>query len=351
MMKKTIPILVFLFSYTLCFSQRTIALKTGTFEIKNQNFYIDKVIDDRAEEHLGLVENSSDKKVKIFLENGTATAIKQFMDATLPKTSTRIPITLRVNNLRVEQAQTNIEKRTARVYIALSFFSQSKQELYKIDHYEVQIFPVSDLTEINKTHEQRIRAALEYCLWKFIDDQKVNTNDHLMKSRTVDEVTFEPYVPLGKWFNMLTFKKTKDKYSDGWNVAYTGFSDHEKDLIIPFVIGYGQSRATSNVLQERRYSSANSFSFGFGLSGYIKLMPGIYADLGVNVPVGIEFLKNLEDKKSTNFLIGVGTHQGVKIIPWQDFGIVIGAGLFQRWQTSKITKENYGFELELGINF
>ncbi len=129
-------------------------------------------------------------------------------------------------------------------YIAISFVSENEEELYKVDHYEIQVFPVSDLTEINKTHEQRIRAALEYCLWKFINDQKVNTTHNLIKNGTMskasfihEESSFEPYVPLGKWFNMLTFKKTTDKYSDGWNVAYTGFSDNEKDLIIPFVIG------------------------------------------------------------------------------------------------------------------
>ena len=358
MIKKTISILVLCFSYFLCFSQATIDLKTSILEIKNQNFYIDKVFDDRLDKHLGVVENSSNEKVKILFRNGTASTIKQFMDATLPKTSTGVPITLRVNNLKVEQAQTSIEERTARVYIALSFFSENEEELYKVDHYEIQVFPVSDLTEINKTHEQRIRAALEYCLWKFINDQKVNTTHNLIKNGTMskasfiqEESSFEPYVPLGKWFNMLTFKKTTDKYSDGWNVAYTGFSDNEKDLIIPFVIGYGQSRATSNALQERGYSSANSFALGFGLSGYIKIIPGFYADLGLNVPIGMEFLRNLEDKKFTNFLIGIGTHQGVKVIPWQDFGIVIGAGLFQKWQTSKVTSKNYGFELELGINF
>ena len=350
-MKYIITILVVIFSFTSCFSQIVIEFKADTFEIKNQNFYIDKVFDERLEEHLGVEKDQSNNKVKILFENSTAATIKQFMDATLPKTSDRVPITLRVNNLIVEQAQTSVEERTARVYIELSFFSESKEELCKVVHYEVQIFPVSSLTEINKTHEQRIRSALEYCLWKFINEQKVNTPQNLIKDRTISEASFVPYVPLSKWFNMLTFKKTTDRHSEGWNVAYTGFSDNEKDLIIPFVLGYGQSKSTSNVLQERGYSSASSFALGFGLSGYIKIIQGLYVDLGLNVPLGMEFLRDLEDKQSTNFLIGVGTHQGVKIIPWQDYGIVIGAGLFQRWQTSNVTNKNLGFELELGVNF
>jgi hypothetical protein len=77
----------------------------------------------------------------------------------------------------------------------------------------------------------------------------------------------------------------------------------------------------------------------------------LYADVGVSVPIGMEILRDLNNKKSNNFLIGIGANQGVKIIPWQDFGIVIGAGLFQRFETSKVHNMNVGFELELGINF
>jgi hypothetical protein len=280
------------------------------------------------------------------------------MDTTLPNTNDRIPITIRINNLKIEQAQTSIEERTARVYIELSFYTESGEELYKVVHYEDQVFPLSDLTEINETHEQRVRAALEYCLWSFINHQKANTPNNLIENRNMDkpnyaleESSFPTYAPLGKWFNMLTFTKITDKYNEGWNVSYTGFSDNEKDLIIPFVIGYGQSKAKSDIVQERGYSAVDSYAFGFGFNGFIEIIPGLYADLGLNIPVGMEVLGDLADKRSTNFLIGLGSHQGVKIIPWKDFGIVVGVGLFQRWQTSKIEKRNFGFELELGINF
>jgi hypothetical protein len=357
-MKKIVFILAVFFSCAICFSQTTIDLKKVPFEIKNQNFYVDNVIDDRQEPHLGVIEDHSNQKVKLRFENGTATTIKYFMDAALPKTGDRVPITLRINNLKIEEAQTSIDKRTARVYIELYFYAANGEELYKVVHYEDQVFPVSNLTEIYETHEQRIRAVLEYCLRSFINAQKANTTNILTKDGILDNAsssteasTFETYVPLGKWFNMLTFKRMTDKYNEGWNVSYTGFSDNEKDLIIPFVIGYGQSRAKSNIVQERGYRSVDSYALGLGFNGYLKITPGVYLDIGLNVPIGMEVLRDLEDKKSTNFLIGLRTNQGVKIIPWKDFGMVIGAGLFQQWQTSKVINRNIGFVLELGINF
>jgi hypothetical protein len=357
-MKKIVFILLVFFSCSASFSQTTIDLKIVPFEITNQNFYIDNVKDNRQELHLGIIEDHSNNKVKLRFENGTATTIKHFMDAVLPKTEESVPITLKVNHLKIEEAQTSIDKRTARVYVEFSFCTENGEELYKVVHYEDEVFPVSSLTEIFKTHEQRIRAALEYCLWSFINAQKANTTYNLIKDEIPDNAssakkasTFETYKPLGKWFNLLTVKRVTDKYNEGWNVSYTGFSDNDKDLIIPFVLGYGQSKSKSDVVQERGYRSVESYALGFGFNGFIKITPGVYFDLGLNVPIGVEVLRDLEDKKSTHFLIGLSANQGVKIIPWKDFGMVIGAGVFQRWQTSKVINRNFGFQLELGINF
>ncbi len=350
-MKKIVFILAVFFSCAICFSQTTIDLKKVPFEIKNQNFYIEKVLDDRQDKYIGVLEDDSGKKVGILLKHGTAETIRSFMETALPKKSNGIPVQMRINNLKIEAAQTSIDKHTARVYIALTFYSENAEKLYKISHYEDQVFPDSDVQNIHETHEQRIRAALEYCLWSFINSKKVDLPNHIIKNGNRSKVSFEPYVPLGKWFNIISFKRVLDRYNEGWEVAYTGFLDSEKDFIIPFVIGYGQSRAKSNIVQERGYRSVDSYALGLGFNGYLKITPGVYLDIGLNVPIGMEVLRDLEDKKSTNFLIGLRTNQGVKIIPWKDFGIVIGAGLFQRWQTSKTENINFGFELEVGINF
>ena len=351
-MKKIIAVLVAFFSVTFCFSQTTISLKRIPFEIKNQNFYIENVVDKRQDKLLGEIEDNSGKKETLSFLGGTEVTIKKFMDIVLPATSDKTPIHISINNLKIEQVQTSIDQRTARVYIALHFYAESGEELYKIAHYEDQVFPESDVIEIYETHEKRIRAALEYCLWSFINAQKSNTD---INTGTVnfmpDVATYKAYSPLGKWFNMLTYKRLADRYNEGWNVAYTAFSDHEKELIIPFVINYGQSRAKSNIVQERGYNSVDSYAFGFGFNGFLKISPGFYLDIGINVPIGMEVLRDLQEKKSNSFLIGLGANQGVKLIPWKDFGIVIGAGIFQRWQTSKVINKNFGFQLELGINF
>lgn len=360
-MKNIRCILVFLLSCTTGFTQENIDLKTVPFEIQDQNIYIEKVFDDRQEQHLGVVKDRSGKQLNLRLEEGASVAVKKFMDVALPKTDNRTPIHIRIKALEIQQVQTSIDEITARVYTKLSFFSEgglTGGELFSIGHYENQVFPVSNSTEIYETHEKRIRAALEYCIRGFINSQNTDTTDFTLeknKGTTVDFSTgkssLKPYVPLGKWFNLVTFKRVFDKNNEGWEISYIGFADSEKDFIVPFEISYGQFRAKSDLVRNRGYSSVDSYAFGPGFNGYIKIIPGVYADIGLNIPIGMEVLRDLENKKSNNFLIGIGANQGIKIIPWKEFGIVIGAGIFQQLQTSKVYKRNFGFELELGINF
>lgn len=341
-MKSTKYLLVFFLSCVTGFSQEDIELKAIPFIIQNQDIYIEKVFDDRPEQSLGVVKNISGKKANLKLKDGASTAIKKFMDVSLTIADNRTPIYIRIKALEIQQVQTSIDKMTARVHIRLSFFSKigsTEGELFSINHYEDEILPLSNLTEIYESHEKRIRAALEYCILSFINKPDLDTP------------VLETKSSLGKWFNLLTFKKIFNKHSEGWEVGYTGFANSEKDFIIPFEMSYGQLKAKSNLARDNGYSSVDSYVLGGGFNGYVKITSGVYVNLGVNVPIGVEVLRDLENKKSHNFLVGVGANQGLKIIPWKDFGIVIGAGLFQQVQTSKIMKRNFGFELELGINF
>ncbi len=360
-MKNLPSILVLFLGYSAIFSQTNIELKTVPFEIQYQNFYIENVFDDRPVKHLGIVKDISGNELNFQLKDGASVAIKKFMDVVLDKSDERIPITIRIKALEIKQVQTSIDEITARVYIRLAFFSEdglTKGELFNISHNEDQNFSLFNSTEIVETHEKRIRSALEYCIQSFVNTPSViakgitmgnteNTKLHFTKSRS----SIGTNVPLSRWFNLLTFKKTLDKHHHGWEVGYTGFADSDKDFIIPFEISYGQYRVKTDLVKERGYSSIDTYAFGGGFNGLFKMIPGVYINIGLNIPIGIEVLRDLEYKKLHNFLVGIGANQGIKIIPWKEFGIVIGAVIFQQLQTSKVYKRNFGFEFELGINF
>ena len=218
---------------------------------------------------------------------------------------------------------------------------------------KTRFFQISDTSELFDTHERRIRAALEYCVQGFINNYKAkNTLDlNAIQTQFITEYSIEEQSELGYWYNFLTFKKVFSKHKEGWEISYISFTDSNEDFIIPLVMSYRQNSLKSKSLKNKGYKSVNSYTLSAGLDGYLKISPGIYANIALEMSSGFEKLKDLENNKKNNFLIGLSSKQGVKIIPWKEFGIVIGAGFFQQIQNSKVYKTDFGFELELGINF
>ncbi|NMH88244.1 hypothetical protein [Flavivirga algicola] len=152
------------------------------------------------------------------------------------------------------------------------------------------------------------------------------------------------------WFDTFNFKKTFSKNYDGWKVSYIGFDDNDTDFILPFEVSFGQNSAKTEVVKRRGYKSLETFNIAPGFNGLIKLSPGIYFELGLNAPIGIEVLKDLNGTTSKSFLIGLSSNQGIKIIPWKAFGLVLGVNVFETIQSSKVFRDNLGFGFELGVN-
>jgi hypothetical protein len=338
------------------FSQEQIVLKSISFESQEQQIYIVKVMDERPEKSLGYLENAYGEKSKLYLKPDAPQAVMSFMNLSLSKLEKSKPIYIKINNLEIRQAQTSISELTVQVYVNLEFYEKNNNnlsKLYGISRSVQQVFSMSSTYKIFKTHEQRIRAALEYCMIGFINHRIKNDSNSGFKPSNIFEkssiINSKP--KLGKWFNMLTFKRILSNHNKGWKVNYIGFLDTDDDFILPFVLSYDQYSLKSDELIKKKYKSVDTYSIGVGFDGLIKISPGIYANFGINIPIGIETITSQANRKKGNSLIGVSTKQGIKIIPWKNYGIVIGAGLFQQIQTSKVYKTDFGFELELGINF
>jgi hypothetical protein len=357
--KKALTILTLLLSYVTLYSQTNIELQTVPIELPDQSFYIHEVFDDRLDKHLGNIKDKNDNTTSYKLKGNAATTILDFISVTLKRSAEKKPIHLKIKTLEIQQNQTSIDEITTRIIIELVFFDANtlnEGKIFSISHTEDEVFSISETSQIAKTHEKRIRAAIEYCLLAFISKQSSikNSNPEAEKMNTLH---FQKSAELSKktkkltpWFNTLIFSKTSDKYFKGWNINYIGFSDSDDDFIIPFAFGYGQSKAKNNIVKERGYSSVDYYGLDSGLEGLLKIIPGCYANVGIQVPLGMEILKNLDGKKSHNFVIGIGAKQGIRIIPWKEYGIVFGAGFYQKFKTSKIHKTNFGFQFEVGVN-
>lgn len=350
------------FLSSVVLSQENIALKTIPFHTENSSIYIEQVFDIRKEKNLGLGTNRFGEKVIFQLHPNAPTAILDFMKTSFLHAKDAKPIYIKVEDLEIQQSQSSINHITTRVYINLVFYEKENdklQELFGVQHYEDETFLISDKSKIFETYEKRIRAALEYCTLSFMNSYKKRSKSESTPGNiqtNVEDVFFEKSElkhaeRLGKWYNMLTYRKIYSKHKEGWKISYIGFADSDKDFIMPFVISYDRYSIKRSSLLSKGYTSVDAFSIGGGFDGYLKIVPGLYVNISLEVPLGLEIAKKTEGKKQHNFLIGIGSRQGIKIIPWKDYGIVIGAGIFQQIQTSKVYTKNFGFELELGLNF
>ncbi len=337
------------------FSQENIVLQPLPLEIQNQSLYIKEVQDERFRKQLGFLEGSTRKKKVFRLYPSAAVSVKDFINISLSGSDASRPVYIKIKSLKIEQSKRSISEITTRVFVKLVFLEKEKntlKELFTISHYEHQYFPISSLTAIAETHEKRIRAALEYCLRSFIHELLKNDVDaNKLPQEIFEKAAADTYVPLGKWFNLLTYKKIYSKYNQGWRVSYIGFADNEKDFMMPFVMSYERYGVKSERLIEKKFTAVDAYTIGGGFEGYIKLIPGLYASFGLEIPMGIEITKDLNNNKRSRFLIGAGATQGLKIIPWRDFGVIIGVGVFQQVRNSKLYTTDLGFELEVGINF
>ena len=349
--------MAFLVSIEVC-AQENVMLKTVPFEVKGQSIYIEQVIDDRKGQHLGQLKGLDGDKVYLKLHGGASKAVQEFIDVSFPHLENMQPISIKIKALNVQESKRRMNNGIvgiARAHVALVFFEKNKDginELFSIKHNEDQVFPLLDRKSLFDTHEQRIRAALEYCMLAFVDNYQKESKGskpiHFSENGSAPGFNSK----LGRWFNLITVKAMNSTHHRGWSIGYTGFVDSKKGFILPYEISYEEEYVKSNPARDRGYESADlriirpRFYYL-----YKKILPGVYAALSLNVPVGYEALQDIDGDESSNFIIGAGASQGIRIIPWEKFGIVIGADFLQQFQTSKVYKRDLGFELILGVNF
>ena len=345
------------FTFTKVFGQETIALRPAVFNLSTNGVYVMAVQDERTHRDLGTHKNLDGNKVTLYMDQGAEQAIKSFYEASMPPRLDGKPILIKIKALNVQESKRRMNgfiAWVARAHIDLVFLEKQSgewSEVFTIKHNEDQVFGLYDKRSLYNTHERRIRAALEYCMQAFLntyEEQKDLAENHFNVSRRRHPV--EPR--LGQWFNLVTAKALRSRYFEGYGVSYTGFVDSEKGLIRPYETSFEVTWARPEVAEENGFREVNSFVFRPELYFFYKrITRGIYASLSANVPVGYESLEDLEGDNSFNFVIGAGASQGLRIIPWERRGLVIGADFFQQFETSKVYRFDAGVEVVVGINF
>ncbi|MEL6537835.1 MAG: hypothetical protein AAFQ98_20615 [Bacteroidota bacterium] len=335
-------------------SLRAIPMATGAIE----KVYVQSVTDERANHHLGVQENLYGESVALMLQGGLESAVKSFYGLSFAKDSLSTPIHIRVKALNLQWSKRRMNDgitNVARAHVEMVFClveGNNYREVFRIKHNEDEVFELFDRPGIYSTHEKRIRAALEYCMHAFL-------NQFAVQKPLVSSPDFKPTTEnekldaqLGQWFNLVTLKGLRSRFYRGYGISYTGFVDSKKGFIRPYETSFEITWAVPNVAEDNGFAEVNSYVFRPELYFiYKKLFEGVYASASANLPIGFESLVDLDGNNSLNFVIGAGASQGIRIIPWQRRGVVLGIDFFQQFETSKVFRLDLGAELVVGVNF
>ncbi|MBP2832915.1 hypothetical protein J8281_12030 [Aquimarina sp. U1-2] len=359
-MRQVFLLFSLLFSWYLG-AQDFIELQTKTFNTHTSSFHIERVIDDRKEKNLGLHNNLNGEKVILQLKPNGVAAVEKFMNLSFKKELGTTSIYIRIHDLNVQETRRNTEEVISRAAVDLSFCEMKNgrlKELYRIQRNEDQIFAANifgfakTIKDVYLTHEKRLRAALEYAILAFVEYQNAEQKDDALHFDTsnFDEGKDNE---LNKWYNIVEYRQiVTSTYHEGWAVGYTGFLDRDKGFIIPFEINIELYDVKEDFARKEGFEFVDATVIRPGIFGYKKIFPGVYGAVGVNIPIGLEVKRRLEtDRDIYKFLVGVSSSQGIKIIPWKAYGLVLGVEFFQQFQNSEIYTSDIGLEVSFGINF
>jgi hypothetical protein len=159
-------ILLLTLSASSLYAQKTypIALDdyTRPIPIENRSFYIARVIDDRVDTtNIGLVQAGTfhSQKMAMFYDD-CSIIIKEYYDATLPKTENQVPITIRIKKLRIEERAGATDEHGWTDFEA-DFYSGNTLLYRAAQHKE---YSAKDVTE---KHAENIAAVLENAVIEF----------------------------------------------------------------------------------------------------------------------------------------------------------------------------------------
>ncbi len=126
---------------------------------------------------------------------------------------------------------------------------------------------------------------------------------------------------------------------------------NNNDWIFPWTIGVENYEIDSELILKSEYRSYSSGYFGIGRTAIKHFKNNFYFNLSASIVLGTEKLTDYSSARFNRILVGMTTSQGLLYIPKSKYGVVFGAGVFEKAFTSKIYSFDLGLQLSIGVKF
>ncbi|HET9571281.1 MAG TPA: hypothetical protein VFP20_07745 [Bacteroidales bacterium] len=200
-MKRIALLVAILCLFQLSYSQKIheISLIQEKISLNDRKFYIDSVIDNRADKStIGIVQKGLfNAKHPAQLLGGFTNSLQTYFDNALPKENDQIPIIIRVNTFKISEL-TRATDEFGFADIALDFYRGNDLLFSNKQHFEVTSMDVTRL------HEENIREALRKSIAEF------NQSEWLTKAedKRAEVIASEPITVVSNTSNQLSLTPT-----------------------------------------------------------------------------------------------------------------------------------------------
>jgi hypothetical protein len=157
---------------------------------------------------------------------------------------------------------------------------------------------------------------------------------------------------VNKWNNLITFSMKYGTRANGWSLKYYGYvSKNNQRWFIPCVFEFERFAIKQDYFERFNYQSAKISYWMVGISPLRKLNDYFYINLGIQLVIGDEQLKDFDGQENIRTIFGITPSQGIYFIPKSNFGIICGVGLYEKLLTSEVYQNDIGIKFEIGIKF
>jgi hypothetical protein len=361
--KLLVALFLVLTSSVLLAQKEQIVLKSGLIRLPQQEFFIESVVDGRGNrDDIGFVmKGAFNKKVKAELKGGLEPTLNDFFRYALTHDSTKTPIIVRIVFIQISE-KLNGTNETGVAEIKVEFYKRKGEELTKV--FEAETSYEETGLDVTSGHERRLRKVLENIMFSFNNSNwqqapEAYVSQESIVSRRTDIIGNSLNPEETQWISLIMANSAFGTNAEGWGGSYLGFSTKQKNgWLIPISLAVDRIAVDPSLFIRANYYDKAQLRFTYGKVGgglIRKLGEDFHFLFGVSAIGGPEELtrNNLDGTTtiSSGFSFGGEASQSFYFISRGKVGFFLGAGVYERFLTSKVYKTDIGLKIEAGIKF
>lgn len=154
------------------------------------------------------------------------------------------------------------------------------------------------------------------------------------------------------WHTMVAVSKSEGVNTSGFYVEFLQNKNNWwGDWLIPWRASLQLTDLRNERFNKTNYRQITMGHATFGVGGLKPLSDRVTLSVDGGVVLGGENLVQVNGRTNDHFYIGLSSFQGILFFPSKQWALVLKAGIYEEFLTSKVYGVDIGLQIGLGIRF